>query len=104
MIGFAGTDNKGLGGLEVEYDKKLAGRTGKQTIVRDPFGRAIDVVSATPERQGRDVFTHDRPLDPGERRGRAARDDQAVACARRDRGRARPAQRSSARDGAGAGL
>ena len=57
VIGFAGTDNKGLGGLEVEYDKKLAGRTGKQTIVRDPFGRAIDVVSATPERQGRDVFT-----------------------------------------------
>src|SRR3954471_14355606 len=57
VIGFAGTDNKGLGGLEVEYDKKLAGRTGKQTIVRDPFGRAIDVVSATPERQGRDIFT-----------------------------------------------
>ena len=57
VIGFAGTDNKGLGGLEVEYDNKLAGRTGKQTIVRDPFGRAIDVVSATPERQGRDVFT-----------------------------------------------
>ncbi len=57
VIGFAGTDNKGLGGLEVQYDRKLAGKTGKQTIVRDPFGRAIDVVSTTPEHQGHDVFT-----------------------------------------------
>jgi cell division protein FtsI (penicillin-binding protein 3)/stage V sporulation protein D (sporulation-specific penicillin-binding protein) len=57
VIGFAGTDNKGLGGLEVQYDRNLAGKTGKQTIVRDPFGRAIDVVSTTPERQGHDLFT-----------------------------------------------
>jgi cell division protein FtsI/penicillin-binding protein 2 len=57
VIGFAGTDNKGLGGLEVQYDRNLTGKTGKQTIVRDPFGRAIDVVSMTPERQGHDLFT-----------------------------------------------
>lgn len=57
VIGYAGVDNKGLGGLEVAYDKQLAGRPGKQTIVRDPFGRAIDVISATPEVQGQDVFT-----------------------------------------------
>ena len=57
VVGFAGTDNKGLGGLEIEYDKQLAGKPGRQTVVRDPFGRAIDVVSATPERQGHDVFT-----------------------------------------------
>jgi cell division protein FtsI/penicillin-binding protein 2 len=57
VIGFAGTDNRGLGGLEVEYDRNLTGKTGKQTIVRDPFGRAIDVVSMTPEQQGHDVFT-----------------------------------------------
>ena len=57
VIGFAGTDNKGLGGLEIEYDKQLAGKPGKQTIVRDPFGQAINVVSSTPERQGHDVFS-----------------------------------------------
>jgi cell division protein FtsI (penicillin-binding protein 3) len=57
VIGFAGTDNKGLGGLEIAYDKTLAGKTGRQTIVRDALGRAIDVVSATPERQGHDLFT-----------------------------------------------
>lgn len=57
LIGFAGTDNQGLSGLEVEYNKQLSGKPGKQTIVRDPFGRAIDVVSATPERQGQDIVT-----------------------------------------------
>ena len=57
VVGFAGTDNTGLGGLELEYNAKLAGRPGRQTIVRDPFGRAIDVMSATPVREGNDVFT-----------------------------------------------
>jgi cell division protein FtsI (penicillin-binding protein 3) len=57
VVGFAGTDNQGLGGLEIQYNKQLAGKAGKQTIVRDPFGRAIDVVSATPEREGRSIVT-----------------------------------------------
>jgi cell division protein FtsI/penicillin-binding protein 2 len=57
VIGFAGTDNKGLGGLELEYDKRLTGKPGKQTVVRDALGRPIDVLSATPEHQGHDVFT-----------------------------------------------
>jgi len=57
VIGFAGTDNKGLGGLELEYDPKLAGRPGRQTIIRDATGQAIDTLSATPERQGEDLFT-----------------------------------------------
>ena len=34
----------------------LAGKPGKETVVRDPFGRTIDVVSSTPEQPGRDVF------------------------------------------------
>jgi len=57
VIGFAGTDNKGLGGLEIQYNRNLTGKTGKQTIVRDPFGRAINVLSMTPEQQGHDLFT-----------------------------------------------
>jgi cell division protein FtsI/penicillin-binding protein 2 len=57
LVGYAGTDNKGLAGLEVQYDKSLSGKPGEQTIVRDPFGRAIDVISSTPEREGSDVFT-----------------------------------------------
>jgi len=57
VIGYAGTDNQGLGGLEVEYNKTLAGRPGKQTVVRDPFGRAIDVIGGTSEHDGQAVVT-----------------------------------------------
>ena len=57
VIGYAGIDNKGLGGLELEYDHKLAGRPGRQTIIRDATGQAIDTLSSTPERQGQDLFT-----------------------------------------------
>jgi cell division protein FtsI/penicillin-binding protein 2 len=57
VVGFAGTDNKGLGGLELAYDKQLSGSPGKQTIVRDPFGRALDVISSSPTREGRAVVT-----------------------------------------------
>jgi cell division protein FtsI (penicillin-binding protein 3) len=56
VLGYAGVDNKGLAGLELGLERDLAGRPGKETIVRDPFGRTIDVVSSTPEQPGRDVF------------------------------------------------
>jgi cell division protein FtsI (penicillin-binding protein 3) len=55
VLGFAGTDNTGLEGLERELDDKLAGQTGFETVVRDPFGRPIDVVTSRPERPGRNV-------------------------------------------------
>jgi cell division protein FtsI (penicillin-binding protein 3) len=57
VIGYAGVDNKGLEGLEAGYDSKLSGKPGSQTIVRDPFGRALEVVGSTSEVEGRDVFT-----------------------------------------------
>ena len=57
VIGYAGTDNQGLGGLEVQYNKTLAGRAGRQTVVRDPFGRAIDVIGGTTERDGQAIVT-----------------------------------------------
>jgi cell division protein FtsI/penicillin-binding protein 2 len=57
VIGYAGTDNTGLEGLEIAYNKQLAGQNGEETVVRDPFGRAIDVVSSTPQEPGQDLFT-----------------------------------------------
>jgi cell division protein FtsI/penicillin-binding protein 2 len=57
VLGYAGIDGRGLGGLELQYDHKLAGRPGNQTIVRDPTGRTIDVISSRPAWQGSDVFT-----------------------------------------------
>ncbi len=57
VIGYAGVDNKGLGGLELQYDRKLSGHAGRQTIVRDATGRAIQVISSSPVQDGADVFT-----------------------------------------------
>jgi len=55
VLGFAGVDNRGLAGLELQLDRKLAGKPGAQTIVKDPFGRVIDVVKSTPVREGKGV-------------------------------------------------
>jgi cell division protein FtsI/penicillin-binding protein 2 len=55
VLGFAGLDNKGLAGLELQLDEVLGGRDGEKTIVRDPFGRTLDVVASRPSREGRDV-------------------------------------------------
>jgi cell division protein FtsI (penicillin-binding protein 3) len=55
VLGFAGTDNHGLDGLERSLDKTLSGKPGFETIVKDPFGRAIDVVTSRPERAGKNV-------------------------------------------------
>jgi cell division protein FtsI (penicillin-binding protein 3) len=57
VIGFAGTDDTGLAGLELQYNSRLQGKAGQQTIIRDPFGRAINVLSSVPVREGQDVFT-----------------------------------------------
>jgi cell division protein FtsI (penicillin-binding protein 3) len=55
VVGYAGVDNRGLAGIELQLDHQLSGRAGRQTLVKDPFGRAIDIISSTPERDGRDV-------------------------------------------------
>ena len=55
LLGFAGTDNRGLDGLERSLDAKLAGRSGYEIVVRDPAGQAIDVVTSRKERPGKNV-------------------------------------------------
>ena len=56
VLGFAGADNQGLAGLELSLDRSLRGESGRETVIRDPFGRVVDVLSETAERQGRDAF------------------------------------------------
>jgi cell division protein FtsI/penicillin-binding protein 2 len=56
VLGYAGVDNKGLSGLELELDKSLSGRPGEQVVVRDPFGRPINIQPVTPARPGKAVF------------------------------------------------
>ena len=41
VLGFVGTDNNGLGGLEYLYESKLNGTSGEVQIERDPQGNAI---------------------------------------------------------------
>ncbi len=55
VLGYAGLDNKGLEGLEREFETVLGGTPGSQTIVKDPFGRALDVVETKAETPGRSI-------------------------------------------------
>ena len=55
VLGYAGVDNHGLAGVELELDRRLAGKAGSQTIVKDPYGRPINVVRSTPVQQGQNI-------------------------------------------------
>ncbi len=51
VLGYVGTDNHGLAGLEAAYDKVVAGKPGRRTVLRDAKqGLAIppDLPSAAP--------------------------------------------------------
>jgi cell division protein FtsI (penicillin-binding protein 3) len=55
VLGFAGLDNRGLAGLELALDRRLTGRSGRRTVVRDPFGRTLKVLSLEPAVEGHNV-------------------------------------------------
>jgi cell division protein FtsI (penicillin-binding protein 3) len=41
VLGFVGTDHKGLAGLEAHYDRVIAGRAGRRTVLRDAHRRML---------------------------------------------------------------
>lgn len=55
VLGFAGTDNKGLAGIELEYDEELAGKAGSQDVVHDPAGRVLSTRRVAEPVDGKDV-------------------------------------------------
>lgn len=55
VLGFAGIDNHGLTGIELARNQTLAGRNGRQTVVRDPFGRTLDVIRSEAPVEGSDI-------------------------------------------------
>ena len=55
VVGYAGTENRGLAGLELALDETLAGTDGEKTIVRDPLGHELNVVDAKDAVDGLDV-------------------------------------------------
>ena len=56
VLGYVGIDGEGLAGLELQFDDALAGRPGKETLVKDPAGRVIDVQNRQAEVPGRDLY------------------------------------------------
>jgi cell division protein FtsI (penicillin-binding protein 3) len=55
VVGYAGTDNHGLAGLELGLEGVLSGKPGSETVIRDPTGQAIDVLHSTQAREGESV-------------------------------------------------
>src|SRR5262249_1946065 len=57
VVGFVGTDNNGLGGMEYRYDKLLTGTPGSVQVERDPQGNDIPggQRQVTPAKRGHDV-------------------------------------------------
>jgi cell division protein FtsI (penicillin-binding protein 3) len=55
VLGFAGTENKGLAGLELLFDEQLAGRSGSQEVIRDPTGRVLGTERLAAPVDGKDV-------------------------------------------------
>jgi cell division protein FtsI (penicillin-binding protein 3) len=65
VVGFVGTDNIGLGGMEYHYNKLLTGTPGRAEVERDPQGNDIPGGERqdTPSRRGQDlVLTLDSSL------------------------------------------
>src|SRR5262249_12242211 len=56
VLGYAGVDNTGLAGLELELNKQLSGTPGRATVVRDALGQVVNTKQESPARDGRDVF------------------------------------------------
>ncbi len=55
VLGFAGTENTGLAGMEMFYDKELSGKAGSETIVRDPAGHTLKTIAQQEPLSGQDV-------------------------------------------------
>ena len=55
LLGYVGTDNVGLAGIEKQYDEQLTGVSGKRGVVGDPFGRTLGVIFDQEGREGQSV-------------------------------------------------
>lgn len=65
VLGFVGTDNNGLAGLESQYETRLSGKRGVLQVERDPQGRQLpggERQMRQPQRGGDLVLTLDQGL------------------------------------------
>src|SRR4051812_40770312 len=55
LLGFTGTDNTGLSGLELQHDDTLGGEDGRRLLVKDALGDPIRLDDERPPRDGEDL-------------------------------------------------
>jgi cell division protein FtsI (penicillin-binding protein 3) len=55
VIGYTDVDGLGQAGIEQQYDKVLTGKPGRQVVVHDPIGQALETVKLQRPVPGRDV-------------------------------------------------
>ena len=56
VVGFANVENTGQEGVELAFDKQLAGQAGSRRVIKDRFGRVVeDVGEQIPPVDGRDL-------------------------------------------------
>ena len=56
VVGFTNVEDKGQEGMELAYDKQLAGRNGSRRVIKDRLGRAVeDVGDETAPVDGKDL-------------------------------------------------
>ncbi len=56
VVGFANVENLGQEGVELAFDKQLAGQSGSRRVIKDRFGRVVeDVREQVPPVDGRDL-------------------------------------------------
>jgi cell division protein FtsI (penicillin-binding protein 3) len=62
LVGYAGTDNEGLGGIESAFDKVVKGKEGKLLVQTDARGRAFSRLERQPTAGGTVELTIDSQL------------------------------------------
>ncbi len=56
VVGFTNVEDHGQEGIELEFNKELAGRAGSRRVIKDRFGRVIETVGdQTPPLDGQDI-------------------------------------------------
>jgi cell division protein FtsI (penicillin-binding protein 3) len=56
VVGFTSVENRGQEGLELAYEKDLAGRNGTRRVIKDRLGRVVDDIGeSVPAADGQDI-------------------------------------------------
>ncbi len=56
VVGFTNVEDNGQEGIELEFDKQLAGKAGSRRVIKDRLGRIVEGVGETvPPLDGRDI-------------------------------------------------